>query len=381
MNRIVVTGIGLRAPDASKLSDFWEVMNAPAIRRPAEIDLGVALRNSSAFRAQDGTGEAASRATRLAEAALRDALHDAALPDGDGAGLFLGTSLGNIDLFESGGQDVDTDMAGRYALCGALAGSVGINGPVEVVSTACASSLYAIGAALDRLRNKEMDIAVAGGVELCCRIGHACFNRLGALDPERCRPFDAHRRGTAFGEGAAFLVLEREEHALARGLTGPWITVDGFGWSCDAHHITAPSPGGATMLAAAQDALARAGRRADDIAVVLPHGTGTAHNDEVEAACLETLLGERLGEVPLFPLKALIGHTAAAAGVFGCIAAALILKHGTVPGNAWLDEPAFPGLCLPEHPVALPGAASALVNAYAFGGNNASILMGTTAHG
>lgn len=371
---IVVTGIGLRAPGATGLDAFWSLMNAPEARHPAPLQLGLPLRNPLAFAAGDVAGPAPSRATRLAQAALHDALAAAGLPDGRDAGLFIGTALGSIDAFEAGSAD------NRYGLAAELAAALGVAGPVEVTSTACASSLYALGAALDRLRAGELDVALAGGVELCCRIGHGCFNRLGALDPERCRPFDRARQGTVFGEGAAFLVLERASHARRRGLREPWITVEGFGWSCDAHHLTAPEPGGAAMLAAMQEALARAGRSHDEVDVVVPHGTGTALNDEVEARCLAALLGARVGDVPLLPVKALIGHTAGAAGAFGCVAAALMLQRGQVPGNAWLDEAAFPELCLPRRPHALQRARTALVNAYAFAGNNASVLMGARDH-
>ncbi|OMI33882.1 beta-ketoacyl synthase N-terminal-like domain-containing protein, partial [Streptomyces sparsogenes] len=262
-------------------------------------------------------------------------------------------------------------------------------------SNACAASGYALSLAADLIRSGEADVVVAGGSEAYSRVGLACFNRLGAIDPERCRPFAADRRGTVFGEGAAVLVLESAEHARRRGVKTVYARLAGTGWSCDAHHATAPEPGGAQIERAMREALREAGALPDPgtagaatgpgavpggaeagrLGFVVPHGTGTELNDVVEVRTLAAVLGAAAPLTPLYSLKALLGHTGGAAGAFAALAAALVLHHGTLPPNVpvgALDPECEAPLPTAPTPVTAPYG---LVNAYAFGGNNVSLVL------
>jgi 3-oxoacyl-[acyl-carrier-protein] synthase II len=241
------------------------------------------------------------------------------------------------------------------------------------VSNACAASAYAIGLAQEMLDSGECDLVIAIGAEGYSRVALGSFNRLGAVDAQGCRPFAAGRAGTAFGEGAAALVLERPDSAAARG-AAPVADLLGSAFSSDAGHATAPDAHGAQSARTFAEARAAAGRHAAPIAAVVPHGTGTQLNDAVEARLLSDAFGA--AGVPMYSLKALIGHSGGAAGALAAVSAIEIARHGIVPGNVDVGE------LDPELPVVLnaepePIAGPVAVNAYAFGGNNATLIFGS----
>ena len=174
--------------------------------------------------AHAGTGRL-GRTSTFALTAARAALADAALDGADltNAAVCVGTGVGDVSLFEAVPAGAPPPMgtdAFPFKVSSVLAAELGSAGPVVSVSTACSASGYGVSLAADLIRDGEADVVVAGGADGYTRVGVACFNRMGALDPLRCRPFDAHRRGTVFGEGAALMVLESESHARRRGHTG-----------------------------------------------------------------------------------------------------------------------------------------------------------------
>lgn len=369
-SRPVISGIGLVAPGARSVPGFWALLNDERPTLPGQFDAGVPLPNTLAYLAGDVAGGADSRAERLALHALHAAIADAQLP-ADAiarAGIVAGSGMGAIDLLGDGARQL-------YALPEVLARAVGAHGPNQAWSTACASSLYGAGLAAGIIERGEADVVFVAGVEICFPIGHAVFNRLNCLDSQLCRPFDVAREGTVFGEGAAVLVLESGAHWRARQGRTAYATVAGFGWSCDAHHVTAPDPEGRQIETAMWRALAQAGIGPESLGCVVPHGTGTALNDAVEAAALRRLLGQAAGAVPLLPVKSRIGHTGGAAGAFGCVAAALVAHHRSIPPTPNVVAADF-GLCVPARAQAFAPGAHLLVNAYAFGGNNASLVLG-----
>lgn len=257
----------------------------------------------------------------------------------------------------------------------AVSAAIGATGGSTSVGNACAASGYAAAIAADMIRAGETDMVLTGGAEGPTRVGMGVFNRIGAADPVACRPFDTDRQGTLFGDGAAMLVLESAEHAEARGAT-VYAELSAAAFSCDAHHPTAPDPGGTQAVRGMRRALADAGLRPDDVGGVVPHGTGTPLNDVVESEALREVFGELCDELPLFSLKAMIGHTAGVAGAFGVLTAALMLHHGRVPANAPVtaQDPRCAVWLPQDRPVPLT-ASAVLVNAYAFGGNNVSLVL------
>ncbi|MEO3819260.1 beta-ketoacyl synthase N-terminal-like domain-containing protein [Plantactinospora sp. B24E8] len=381
MTDVLVTGIGAVSCHGRGAAALWRAMRDARVRlpdRPADPLAHMALPLIYLVPEDHVPAEHPGRAAQFAVTAAAEALRDAGLTGRERTrfGVVVGSCMGEAGLREAD-RYPESRTAGRrpaFQLAthlGAWLGGIGAN---SSIANACSAGLFALCTAVDMLRCGEVDVVLAGGADAYSRVALGCFNRLGAVDPVRCRPYDRHRAGTVFGEGAGMLVLESREHARARGVGTGYARVTGTGWSCDAHHPTAPEPAGDQITRAMREALAEAGD--DGVGCVLPHGTGTQLNDVTESGALHRALGPAAGSVPLYSLKALIGHTGGAAAGLAACAAALILRHRVVPPNVPLDEPD------PACPVRLPvGAGTALdvdrvlVNAYGFGGTNASVVL------
>ncbi|MET9573759.1 beta-ketoacyl-[acyl-carrier-protein] synthase family protein [Streptomyces virginiae] len=389
---VFVTGIGAVSCLGATADAFWTGLKAAASRPTPVPGLTEHVPDVLAYQVPDdgtGTADAPSgapgRAARFALTAAREAIADAGLGahEVSEAAVVIGTAVG-----ESGGReegpggegagDGTAPAAGSWEPMFSVASTVGAElaafGPNISVSNACAASGYALSVAVDLIRRGEADTVLLGGAEGISRVPLASFSRLGAADPETCRPFDAGRRGTVFGEGAAVLVLQSARAAAGRAVYG---RVLGTAWSCDAHHPTAPDPGGEQLVRVARAALAEAGRGPGDIGCVVPHGTGTRQNDVVEYQVLRELLAERAAHTPLFSLKAFIGHTAGAAAAFAAVSAALMVRHGEIPANTALaqQDPECP-VWLPQDGPTVLRQPNVLVNAYAFGGSNFTMVFG-----
>jgi len=333
-----------------------------------------------------------SWADRFALAAAGEALDGAGLPDrldALAAGLFFGGSTGG--MLESEEYYRDLAASGRGARIGALgtqqpsgpgeavARRHGVTGPVLTVASACASATLAFGAALDALRDGEIDVALVGGSDSLCRLTYSGFNALRAVDARPCRPFRAGRLGMSLGEGAAVLVLETREHARRRGATALG-ALAGVGASCDAHHMTAPDPAGDGIARAVKAALADAGLEAGAIDLVNLHGTGTQANDAAESRMMAALFGERAPRIPATSTKAAVGHYLGAAGAIEAIATLLAFEHGELhptPGGE-PPEPVDPELGIDlvvGAPRPVPAARRALSTNLAFGGANGACVL------
>ncbi|HEX6199171.1 MAG TPA: beta-ketoacyl-[acyl-carrier-protein] synthase family protein [Thermoanaerobaculia bacterium] len=398
--RVVVTGLGVISPVGTGRRAFWEAILAgtSGIGPVRSFDTSRYAVHVGAeipdFRAEDhlvnlspGT---AGRASQLAAAAARLALADAGLDPGSldpaRAGVAMGTTSGEpleVETFDDRFVADELDRVGpefmdRYpchAIAAAVAAEVGFAGVNAMIPTACAAGNYAIGFAADALAAGRADVMLAGGADSFSRITYTGFARLGAIAPERCQPFDRNRRGMIPGEGAGVLVLEPLEAALARGAT-IYAEVAGYGLSCDAHHMTAAHPEGAGAARAMERALRAAGLAPEDVSYISAHGTGTPTNDRLEAVAVHRVFGERAGRVPISSIKSMLGHTMGAASALEAAVCALAVATGRVPPTANFEEP-DPDCDLDvvanearELPVAV-----AMNNAYAFGGNNASVVF------
>ncbi|MFI9630517.1 beta-ketoacyl-[acyl-carrier-protein] synthase family protein [Streptomyces sp. NPDC052042] len=240
------------------------------------------------------------------------------------------------------------------------------------IGTACAAGNYAIGTGLDALRCGEADFALCGGADALCRRNFTGFYRLGLLDPDVCRPFDADRRGLVTGEGAGVLVLETEAAARARGAR-VYGEVLGYGLSCDAYHQLTPHPSG--IVRSIRLALHDAGSKPEDIDLICAHATGTQTNDTVESSAINEVYGSAPPSVT--GIKSMIGHTMGAASALGGIASVLAITHGFIPPtvNHVRTDPACAVNCVPNTAV---DADIRIVqnNGFAFGGNNAVVVFG-----
>jgi nodulation protein E len=250
----------------------------------------------------------------------------------------------------------------------------GLHGPAYTFSTACSSSAHAIGNALWMVRSGAAPLAIAGGSEAPFFLGGLkAWEAMRVVSPDTCRPFSAKRTGMILGEGAAMLVLEPLERALARGAK-PLAEIVGFGMSADACHITQPSAEGAAR--AIRAALRDGGLVPEQVGYINAHGTATEANDRMEAAAIHAVFGGHASALPVSSTKSMHGHTLGAAGAIEAVATVLALGKGVLPPTANFTEP-DPECALdviPNHARAA-SVEVALSQSFAFGGLNAVLAF------
>jgi 3-oxoacyl-[acyl-carrier-protein] synthase II len=329
-----------------------------------------------------------SWADRFAMAAAREAIggadrHPATAAPGT-VGVFFGSSTGGMYEAEAYHDELCRRGRGRVSRLSshqnsgpadAVARDLGITGPVETISSACASAAMALGSALDAVRSGTVEVALAGGADSLCRLTYAGFNSLRAVDAEPCRPFRADRAGLSLGEGGAVVVLEPLEAAVARRAR-PLAELVGYGASCDAYHMTAPDPEGRGAAEAILAALRDGGVSPDEIDLVNAHGTGTPHNDASEWRALRTVFGDRAREIPVTATKGHVGHLLGSSGAVEAVATLLGLHHGEVhpvagPGDV---DPTLPVLLVRGEP-RRERVRAALSTSLGFGGANAALVF------
>ncbi|MEV6521557.1 beta-ketoacyl-[acyl-carrier-protein] synthase family protein [Longispora sp. NPDC051575] len=260
--------------------------------------------------------------------------------------------------------------AGRLSVC--IARELGLtNVEAVTIPTACAAGNYAIGYAADAVRAGEVEFALCGGADAVCRKTFAGFYRLGTIAPERCQPFDLHRKGILTGEGAGVLLLESLDSALARGAQ-IYAEVLGCGLNCDADHPVAPNRD--SIARCMELAHSRAGVSPAEIDFVSAHGTGTRANDVTEAGAIRKVFGDSPPRT--ISIKSMIGHTMGAASALSAIACALAVAEQFIPPTINHEEtdPECDLDCVPN--VAIDAELRVVQNnALAFGGNNAVLLL------
>ncbi|MEU4559561.1 beta-ketoacyl-[acyl-carrier-protein] synthase family protein [Actinoplanes sp. NPDC023936] len=401
--RVAVTGLGVKVPAGTGVENAFACLLAGrsrAVPVPELVDRGIAVTFACPVPGFDPAAylthresRRLDRAAQLAVAAAADAVADAgdAGIHPDRTGVFVGSGLGGILATtaitrahdaQPGGMPVDTVARLMPSAPAAwIALRQGCRGPALTYATACASGATAIGEAVLKLRAGEVDTAVAGGVDT--PIGAmvmAGFARIGALsmrndDPAGAsRPFDVSRDGFVMGEGAAFLVLERWEHARARGarIHGE---VAGYGSNTDAFHIVAPIAEGTVAADCMTAALADAGVEPADVGHVNAHGTATPLNDRAETAALALCFGDR-APVVTAP-KGVTGHMIGGAGAFEAIAALLAATRGVVPpvANLTAADPGSPLDLVRAEPRRIEQGRPVISNSFGFGGHNASLVL------
>jgi 3-oxoacyl-[acyl-carrier-protein] synthase-1/3-oxoacyl-[acyl-carrier-protein] synthase II len=260
---------------------------------------------------------------------------------------------------------LETFRRSNYAL--ALRERLGLHGPCQLTSNACASGTDAIGIGASWIASGLCDAVLTGGAEAMSFISYLGFIRLMITDSGPCRPFDKKRNGLNLGEGAAVLILERPgsgRRALGHVL--------GYGLACDAHHPTAPHPEGRGLKSAFTTALKQANLTPGSVAFVNAHGTGTRDNDKVESAVLR----EMLPGVPVLATKGATGHTLGAAGAVEAAITLGCLNRGRIPASHGFTTP-DPELGLtPTTVSACVSGRVAVSNSLAFGGSNSVLVLG-----
>jgi 3-oxoacyl-[acyl-carrier-protein] synthase II len=252
--------------------------------------------------------------------------------------------------------------------------ALGCNGPVTIVSNACASGSNAIGHAWELIRYGQAERALTGGYDALTELVFSGFDSLQALSTTVCRPFDARRDGLALGEGAAVIALETLESARRRNapILGELI---GYGSSIDHHHLTQPHPQGDTTLAVMRQACATAGVAPGEIDYINAHGTGTVLNDSSEAAAISHWAGQRAATLPVSSTKANIGHLLGAAGAVEAVICLMTLREQWLPPETMFETP-DPACNFPVVQKPRDGRVNVVLsNSFGFGGVNASLIM------
>ncbi|WP_378146679.1 beta-ketoacyl-[acyl-carrier-protein] synthase family protein [Cnuibacter sp. UC19_7] len=405
--KIVVTGIGATSPLGGTAEESWQnLLKGESGATPLEQEWVARLELPVTFAAQARVqptevlerveSKRLDPATQFAVIAAREAWADAGSPDvvPERFGVDWATGIGGVwtlidawdTLRERGPRRVlpmTVPMLMPNAGAAAIEMTLGARAGARTVVSACASSTESIVNAYEHLQAGYADIIIAGGAEAAIHpLPLASFASMQALSKQNdspataSRPYDVNRDGFVLGEGAAALVLETEEHALARGakiyaeLLGGAVTSDAF-------HITAPDPEGSAAARAMIAAVESSGLALDDVAHINAHATSTPVGDIAEYKALRHVFGERLGSIPVSATKASTGHLLGGAGAIEAIFTVKALQERTAPPTINLTEqdPEIP-LDVVREPRTLPeGDLVAISNSFGFGGHNAVIAF------
>lgn len=243
---------------------------------------------------------------------------------------------------------------------------------VATPSTACSSAANAIILGARMLLSGQSDIVIAGGSECITKFHLNGFNTLMILDREHCRPFDRDRAGLNLGEGAAYLVMERQSHAARRGVT-PIVELAGWGNACDAYHQTASSDDGEGAYLAMKQAVERACINPDNVGYINAHGTGTPNNDISETRAMQRLFGDNVP--PVSSTKSSTGHTTSASGAIESVITIMAMTNDFLPANIGFSTPIDGGISPISTPKLNTCVDYALCNSFGFGGNDSSLLF------
>jgi len=407
MMRAVITGLGAITPLGNDVETFWKnlvngVSGVDYIKSFDTTELPVKFgAEVKDFNPRDymdfKTIKRSSRSTQFAVAAAVQAVRDAGLTisenNAERVGVVINTGGGGIAgvyeetirFIKKGPRAVNPlfiPLIMPNAPSCMVSIVIGAKGPTITSALACASGNHAFLEALHIIRRGEADVVIAGGTESgTVPITFASLSRMGAMacfdgDPRKAsRPFDKNRCGLVYGEGAAVMVVESEEHARKRGAR-IYAEVVGGAVTADAYHITAPDPEGDGAARAMRLALEYSGMRPEEIDVIFAHGTGTPLNDISETRAIKRVFGEHAYRLVVTATKSMLGHLLGAAGAVSALAAVLSIRDGIVPPTINLEEPD------PECDLDyVPNVArkmevrAAMVNGFGFGGQNVATIF------
>ena len=406
--RVVVTGLGAITPLGFTPNEFWQNLLAGknGISRVSAFDTtNYKTKIAGEIKEFDATKYAIDskdarrmgRATLFALAAAKGALEDAGFNEGmkenDRAGVLLGTALGGFPeaieahkgFLEKGPDRISPflaavilpNMPSFY-----VANHYRARGYNSTVVTACAAGTHAVGAASEVIRRGDADIMLAGGTDaIISDIVFAAFGVMRAMstrndDPEHAsRPFDKNRDGFIVGEGSAVLILERLEHALARGAK-IYAEILGYATNSDAYHFAAPDPQAIGATHVMQASLQHAGVTIDQIDYINAHGTSTPLNDSGETLAMKNVFGERAYKIPISSTKSMVGHSMGAAGAFESVACVMTLRDQKIHPTRNYETP-DPACDLDYVPNVARAAAVniCMSNSFGLGGQNASLIL------
>jgi len=407
--RVVVTGLGVVAPNGNNVEEYWDSLlagrgGAGPITHFDTTDfsskIGCEVKNFHPEQYIDA--KALRRMDTFVQFALTAAvmaMNDAGLEVGQGGldpnriGVIVGSGIGGIGVIEEQhtvllqkGPRRVTPLLIPMLISNMAAGQISIyfnaRGPNTCVVTACATAAHSIGDAFRVIERGDADVVIAGGTEAAITpLGHAGFCIMKALttrndDPEHAsRPFDRERDGFIIGEGSGILVLEEYERACARS-ADIYAEIVGYGMTADAYHITAPDPDGLGGSRAMSMALEHAGLNPEDVDYINAHGTSTPLNDAAETKAIKKVFGDHAYKVAISSTKSMTGHLLGAAGGIESVAVILTVKNGVIHPTINYEYP-DPECDLDYVPNEARQADVnvAMTNSFAFGGQNATLVF------
>ena len=405
-----MTGAGVITPVGNDVASYWKnlldgvcgidfISSIPTDDLPVKIAGEVKDFAPADYGIENPFARKQDKFTIYAVAAAWQAVRQSGLDSSEGGniapfryGVYVGSGIGGFTTQVRETEKIINEGAKWVSplfiptmISNIAAGNIAIRhnacGPCLPVVTACATSTHAIGEAYRAIKHGYADAIITGGSEAAViPLGIAGFANAKALsrseDPKYASlPFNSNRGGFVMAEGAAMLVLEEYEHAVARGAE-ILAEVCGYGNTCDAHHVTAPRPDGTTQAACIRQALDEAGYTSDDVLYINAHGTGTALNDVAETAAFKLALGEDAYKAHISSTKGSTGHMLGAAGAAEAVAAVLALRDGIVPPTANLDD-VDPECDLNYTPLkAVPAPLTvAISDSLGFGGHNGCVAF------
>ena len=405
MKRIVITGMGAITPIGNDPCTFWQNLligksgaGPLTLFDAGEMPYNIAceVKEFDARQYMDRKViRRTARATQFAVASTVQALSDAGLEineeNRDEVGVMMATGGGGIIEIEFATEKLvekSWKTVGPFVVPSAMANAascvvsmaVGARGPVMTSAAACASGHYSILEAYHFLQRGEAEVMIAGGTESAISmLTFAAFGNMGPLSkdthiPEKaCRPFSIDRNGFVSGEGAVTMIMETEEHAKARGAE-IYAEVLGGALTGDAYHLTAPDPSADGASRAIRKALRYSDVAAEEVDVILAHGTGTELNDEVEALAIRQVFGQPTPKTT--SIKCMVGHALGAAGAESALAAVMAIRENTIPPTInYTEDPALGVDVVGNESLSYP-VRLAIVNAFGFGGQNVVAVFG-----
>lgn len=405
--RVFITGIGVVSPLGNSAEETWKSMVAGVSGAAPITSFDASTFRTTFACATKGLDpgdfldrkelKRMDRFTQLAMISAIEAVNSSGIDqesvNKERIGVVYGSGIGGMDTYQEQVIKMHTEGPNRISplfvpmmigdiVPGYISMRWGFKGVNYGVQSACATSSHSIGLALMHLRAGDADVIVTGGTEApISPIGVGGFNAMHALStrndaPEKAsRPFDKDRDGFVIGEGAATLVLETEEHMKARGAV-PFAELIGYGFSADAHHLTAPAPEGEGAVRSMRAALANAGIKPEEVDYLNAHGTSTELNDKNETAAIKATFGEHARKMAISSTKSMTGHLLGAAGAMEAFACAQALRTGIVPPTINYDTP-DPECDLDYTPntAVKRDLKVALSNTFGFGGHNATLAL------
>lgn len=413
LRRVVVTGLGTVSPLGNNVSQVWEnaingVSGAGPITRfdtyLFKTQFACEVKNFDASQVMDRRElRKVDNVTIYGVASAMEAIADSALDfekvDCTRVGVIYGEGIGGIAALEDEikAYTLSQENGPRFSpflvtkmiadmTAGIISIRYGLKGPNYVTTSACASSSNALIDAFDQIRLNRADVILAGGTEApICPTGVGAFNAMHALSTRNdnpkgaSRPFSKSRDGFVMAEGAACLVLEEYEHAVARGAK-IYAEIVGSGLTADAYHITAPHPDGDGAMRVMRNAIAEAGLSPEDVDYINVHGTSTYAGDIAEVKAIQSLFGEHAYKLNISSTKSMTGHLLGAAGAMEALLTVMAIKDGVVPPtinheDGDEDGNIDYGLNFTFNKAQKRDIKVAISNTFGFGGHNASIVF------